>query len=128
MTRFCLNVERVRRKVYEPVEKPLADQVIDALKDRLPHDACGFAVGGDAPGIVICHQGRPFGLHIKQENLSAGQACFFHRLRSSGMRIETARTFNEAMRLIADMGVPLKPEINPLHAARDFFKEETRRK
>jgi len=44
------------------------------------------------------------------------------------MRIEIARTFNEAMGLIAEMGVMLKPAVNPIYAARDFFREETRRK
>jgi len=102
--------------------------VIAELKDRLPSDACCFAVARDAPGIVICHRGRALGIQMREARLSATQVCCFHRLRSAGMRIEMARTFNEAMGLIAEMGVVLKPAVNPVFAARDFFKEETRRR
>ena len=42
--------------------------------------------------------------------------------------IEIARSFSEALALIAEMGVVLKPAINSIYAARDFFREETRRK
>ena len=77
---------------------------------------------------MLCHRGKPLGLHIREGRLSAVQVVNFHRLRCAGMRIETARTFNEAMRLIAEMGVVLKPAINSIYAARDFFREETRRK
>lgn len=126
MTRFCLNVERAQKR-SDP-ELPLAGQLMTALKDRLPDDASCFAGEQDAPSIVICHQGRALGLHLKRERLTAVQVCCFHRLRSAGMRIETARTFNEAMRMIADMGVTLKPEIRSIYAPRDFFREETRRR
>ena len=127
MTRFALNVERSKR-TPAPEQLPLIDQVIAELKDRLPPDACCFAVGQDAPCIVMCHRGKSLGLHIKQGRLSAVQIVNFHRLRCAGMRIETARSFNEAMRLIAEMGVTLKPEVNSVFAARDFFREETRAK
>jgi hypothetical protein len=106
---------------------PLAQQVMAELKERLPPDACCFTVGSAAPGIVICHQGRPLGLHIKQGPLTAMQMACFHRLRGAGMRIETARSFNEAMKLVAEMGISLKPEVNSIFAARDFFRDETRR-
>jgi hypothetical protein len=127
MTRFALNVERQKPVAREPDHLPLAQQVMAELKDRLPPDACCFTVDREAPGIVICHRGKPLGLHIKQGPLSALQTACFHRLRDAGMRIETARSFNEAMKLIAEMGVALKPAVNPVHAARDFFREETRR-
>ena len=128
MTRFALNVERSRPRAPEPEQLSLAEQVLAELKDRLPPDASCFAVGQEAPGIVICHRGKPLGLHIKQGPLSARQSDCFHRLRAAGMRIETARSFNEAMKLVAEMGVMLKPAINSIFAARDFFQEETRRK
>lgn len=126
MTRFCLNVERVQKR--DCPQLPLAEQLMAALKDRLPDDASCFAVEQDGPSIVICHQGRALGLHLKQERLTAVQVCCFRRLRSAGMRIETARTYPEAMRMIADMGVTLRPEINSIYAQRDFFREETRRR
>jgi len=106
----------------------LADQLLGELKDRLPSDACCFAAARDAPGIVICHQGRALGIQVKTERLSAVQVNAFNRLRTAGMRIEIARNFREALELIAEMGVILKPAINPIYAARDFFREETRRK
>jgi hypothetical protein len=43
------------------------------------------------------------------------------------MRIETARSFNEAMRLVAEMGVVLKPAVKSVFTEQDFFREETRR-
>jgi hypothetical protein len=128
MTRFALNVERSKPRTPQPDQLSLADQVLAELKDRLPPDATCFAVSYQAPGIVICHRGKPLGLHIKQGPLTALQTECFHRLRSAGMRIETARSFNEAMTLVAEMGIALKPVINSIFAARDFFKEETRRR
>ena len=127
MTRFGLNVERSKPKAVEE-ERSAAEVLMAELKDRLPSDACCFAAARDAPGIVICHQGRALGLQIKEQRLSAVQVDCFNRLRGAGMRIEIARTFNEAMGLIAEMGVMLKPAINPVFAARDFFREETRRR
>ena len=127
MTRFGLNVERSKPR-EQPEELSLADQLLGELKDRLPSDACCFATARDAPGIVICHQGRALGIQVKTERLSAVQVASFNRLRSAGMRIEIARNFREALELSAEMGVMLKPAINPIYAARDFFREETRRK
>ena len=127
MTRFGLNVERTKPK-EQPEELSLADQLLGELKDRLPSDACCVATARDAPGIVICHQGRALGIQVKTERLSTVQVASFNRLRTAGMRIEIARNFREALELIAEMGVMLKPAINPIYAARDFFREETRRK
>jgi len=128
MTRFGLNVERVKSKEQVPEELSLSERLIGELKERLPSDACCFSVQRDGPCIVICHQGRALGLQIKEQRLSAVQVDCFRRLRTAGMRIEIARSFGEAMGLIAEMGVMLKPAINPVFAARDFFREETRRK
>ena len=128
MTRFGLNVERSRAKEPAREEIPLSERLIAELKERLPPDACCFSAARDAPCIVICHQGRALGIQIKEQRLSAVQVDCFNRLRTAGMRIEIARTFNEAMGLIAEMGVMLKPQINPIYAARDFFREETRRR
>jgi len=127
MTRFALNVERVKRKEAPPEALTPAEQLMEELKDRLPSDACCFSVARDAPDIVICHQGAALGIHMRAGRLSAVQAVFFHRLRAAGMRIEIARTVKEALRLIAETGVKLRPAINSIHAARDFFREETRR-
>jgi len=127
MTRFALNVERVKRKT--PVLETLtpAEQLMDLLRDRLPPEACSFSAARDAPGVVICHQGRALGIQFRDDKLSPAQLDCFRRLRDAGMRIEIARTVNEALTLIAEMGVILKPVINSIHAARDFFREETRR-
>jgi hypothetical protein len=126
MTRFALNVERVKPRVQEE-QLSLAEQLMGELKDRLPPDACCFAAASDAPGIVICHQGRALGIQVKESRLSAVQVDCFNRLRGAGMRIEMARSLGEARALIAEMGVVLKPPVNPVFAARDFFREETRR-
>lgn len=128
MTRFALNVERAKPKETASQEISLTDHLIAELKERLPSDACSFITARDAPCIVICHQGRALGIQIKEQRLSAVQVDCFNRLRGAGMRIEIARTFGEAMALIAEMGVTLKPATNPIHAARDFFREETRRR
>jgi hypothetical protein len=126
MTRFGLNVERSKPKPVEE-ERSAAEVLMAELKDRLPSDACCFAAARDAPGIVICHQGRALGIQIKEARLSAVQVDAFNRLRGAGMRIEMARNLKEAFELIAEMGVSLKAPVNSIYAARDFFREETRR-
>ena len=126
MTRFSLNVERARPKARE-VELTVMEQLLAELKDRLPQDACCFAAAADAPGIVICYRGRALGIEIKEQRLTAVKVAAFARLRGAGMRIEMARSLREALELIAEMGVVLKARANPVYAARDFFREETRR-
>ena len=126
MTRFALNVERARPRPPEQ-DRPITEVLLAELKDRLPPDACCFAAARDAPGIVICHRGRALGLQIKESRLSAVQVDSFNRLREAGMRIEMARGLKEALELIAEMGVTLRPVVNSPFAARDFFREETRK-
>jgi hypothetical protein len=126
-TRFGLNVERVRPKAH-PEESSVLEQLMAELKDRLPADACSFAAAGGAPGIVICHKGRALGLHLRSGRTSAVQAAGFAKLRLAGMRIEVARDAREALALIAEMGVVLKERLNGPFAARDFFRQETRRR
>ncbi len=126
MTRFGFNVERTKTKAVEE-ERSAAEVLMAELKDRLPPDACCFAATRDAPGIVICHQGRALGIQIKEARLSAVQVDAFNRLRGAGMRIEMARNLKEAFELIADSGVTLKAPVTSIYAARDFFREETRR-
>jgi len=130
-TRFGLNVEKVRPKP-KTEEATLEEQLIAELKDRLPGDACCFSVpdsGGEGvPRIVICHQGRALGIQLRQGRTSAVQAAGFTRLRAAGMRIEVARDAREALALIAEMGVVLKERSNSPFAARDFFRQETRRR
>ena len=126
-TRFGLNVEKVRLRVQPEEASPL-EQLMGELKDRLPADACSFAAADGAPGIVICHKGRALGIHLRQGRLSAVQAANITRLRGAGMRIEVARDVREALALIAEMGVVLKEKVNGPFAARDFFRQETRRR
>jgi hypothetical protein len=126
-TRFGLNVEKVRAKPKVEEAAPEV-QLMAELKDRLPADACCFGVNDGAPGIVICHRGRALGLQLRQGRTSAVQAACFTRLRQAGMRIEVARDAREALALIAEMGVVLKEKINSEYAARDFFRQETRRR
>ena len=126
-TRFGLNVEKIRPKARPEEASPL-EQLIAELKDRLPADACCFAAAEDAPGIVICHKGRALGISLRQGRTSAVQVACFTRLRTAGMRIEVARDAREALALIAEMGVLLKAPVNSPFAARDFFRQETRRR
>ncbi len=128
-TRFGLNVEKVRPKPRTE-EATVEEQLMAELKDRLPGDACCFCVADSegAPRIVICHQGRALGIQLRQGRTSAVQAAGFTRLRAAGMRIEVARDAREALALIAEMGVVLKEKANSPFAARDFFRQETRRR
>lgn len=126
-TRFGLNVERVRPREHRE-EASALEQLMAELKDRLPADACSFAAADGAPGIVICHKGRALGIHLREGRTSAVQAAGFNRLRIAGMRIEVARDAREALALIAEMGVVLKEKVNGPFAARDFFRQETRRR
>ena len=128
-TRFGLNVEKVRPKPRTE-EATVEEQLMAELKDRMPGDACCFCAddGEGAPRIVICHQGRALGIQLRQGRTSAVQAAGFIRLRAAGMRIEVARDAREALALIAEMGVALKEKVNSPFAARDFFRQETRRR
>jgi hypothetical protein len=130
-TRFGLNVEKVRPKPRTE-EATVEEQLMAELKDRLPGDACCFSVPDSAcdgaPRIVICHQGRALGIQLRHGRTSAVQAAGFTRLRAAGMRIEVARDAREALVLIAEMGVVLKEKVNSPFAARDFFRQETRRR
>jgi hypothetical protein len=130
-TRFGLNVEKVRPKPRTE-EATVEEQLMAELKDRLPGDACCFSVpdsaSDGAPRIVICHQGRALGIQLRHGRTSAVQAAGFTRLRAAGMRIEVARDAREALALIAEMGVVLKEKVNSPFAARDFFRQETRRR
>ena len=128
-TRFGLNVEKVRPKPRTE-EATVEEQLMAELKDRLPGDACCFSVADSegAPRIVICHKGRALGIQLRQGRTSAVQAAGFTRLRAAGMRIEVARDAREALALIAEMGVVLKDKVNSPFAARDLFRQETRRR
>jgi len=130
-TRFGLNVEKVRPKPRTE-EATVEEQLMAELKERLPADACCFCVpdgaSDGAPRIVICHRGRALGIQLRQGRTSAVQAAGFARLRAAGMRIEVARDAREALALIAEMGVVLKEKVNSPFAARDFFRQETRRR
>jgi len=81
------------------------------------------------PDILLCHRGRMVGLELKAKDgrLSEAQNLTFARLRDAGIRVEVARDYDEALRRIADMGIPLK-HVETTHDVASVFREETRRR
>lgn len=87
-------------------------------------------VKAGVPDIVIIHDGKVLGLELKSATgtLSASQNETFPKLRAAGMRIEVARTFDEAISLIREIGVHLKTKENIPWAVRDIFREAAKRR
>ena len=69
----------------------------------------GQGVKAGVPDLIIVHNGKAFGLELKSEggNLSDSQRTMFPKLREAGMRIEVARTMDEALSHILDMQIPM---------------------
>src|SRR5579863_5035050 len=107
-TLFHMNVERSKK-----VPAPLAPeaQALAALKARLPDAAVALAVA-EWPGILICHQGKVFGLSLKQPGipLTLAQTNTLTALRGAGLRVEIAQGPEQALARAHEMGVALKDD------------------
>lgn len=124
--------------------------LVNELRLTLPKNAFAFAVpnGGSRhvveatnlkrqgvvagiPDLILVYAGKAFGLELKAKNgrISDSQAQTFPKLRDAGMRIEVARSRNEAIQHIKDMGIPLRSvcEGSTSEMIRQVFGEETRR-
>lgn len=144
---FTLEVPRSKRRKHE--EASLQVTVMQNLDLLLPADAVAFHVpnGGSrnareaanlkrqgvragVPDILIVHDGRVHGLELKSAKgtISDSQQTMFPRLRAAGMRIEVARTLKDVLRLVREMGVPIREIEDQDYAARDVFREEARRR
>jgi hypothetical protein len=123
-TLFHMNVERSKK-----VPAPLAPeaQALAALKARLPDAAVALAVA-EWPGILICHQGKVFGLSLKQPGipLTLAQTNTLTALRGAGLRVEIAQGPEQALARAHEMGVALKDDERRLF--RDHVRRETRRR
>jgi len=144
--RFSLNVERVKHPRRNE-EDSLQESLVQYLHATLTSDTFFFSVpnGGTrhpremenlkkrgltpgVPDLVFCHKGRAFGLELKSQSgrQSDSQNTVFPKLRTAGMRIEVARTFNEAINHIKDMGIPLRANENIGRDVRAIFAEAAR--
>jgi hypothetical protein len=100
---------------------------------RDPREAANLkrqGVKAGIPDVLICWGGKVFGLELKSHSgrISDSQAATFPLLRDAGMRIEIARSHSEAIERIREMGIPLRERRESVHAARDVFREATRRR
>lgn len=116
------------RKRHKRGEASLQVQVMQALDISLPKTAIAFhcpnggsrnvieatnlkrqGVKAGIPDIIIIYQGRAHGLELKSKNgrLQDSQRAMFPILRDAGMRIEVARTLNEALLMVKQMGIPV---------------------
>lgn len=148
MTKFSLGTEGVLRKPRRKEEASLQVQVMNVLDRTLPKDAFAFHCpnGGSrniieatnlkrqglkagVPDIIIIWAGRVFGLELKSKSgkVLDSQRTVFPLLRAAGMRVEIARSYNEAIDLIKQFGIPLRIA-NDEFGARDDFREATRRR
>ena len=123
-TLFHMNVERTKKR---PADLPPEAQALAALKARLPADAIALAMA-DWPGIVICHKGKAYGVHMKRRGrpLTLAQSDAVIAMREAGMRIETATGPDQAVARMHEMGVALKEDERVLW--RDHYRKETRRR
>src|SRR5579863_2489249 len=114
------------RKVEETAGRTATRGALDALRSRLPPDAVALAVA-EWPGMVICHKGRAFGLHLKQPGvpLTLAQTNAVIAMRDAGMRVEIATGPDQAIARVHEMGVALKEDER--RGLRDLFRKETRR-
>lgn len=109
-------------------EQSLQEKLVRALKLALTRETTFFAVpnGGPrsrieavilngqgilpgVPDLIFVSKGRAFGLELKSENgsLSGAQRAAHVALRDAGMRVEVARSLDEALEHLRDMGIPL---------------------
>lgn len=142
-TRFAL--DHVRSKPRRE-EASLQESLFAELQVTLPFDAFVFAVpnGGSrhpaeaknlqkqgvvagVPDLILIYRGKAFGLELKSEKgrTSDSQLKTFPKLRTAGMRIEVARTRNEAVEHIKEMGIPLRLATDTW-GARDDFRSVTK--
>lgn len=123
MTRFSVIKKRIKRE-----EPDLQRALVRALRLMLPGDVCFFHVPGairspddwaimrgkgvfpGVPDLVFVHRGVAFGLELENERgvLSAHQRAAHVALRDAGMRIEVARSFDEALECLREFGIPLR--------------------
>lgn len=146
---MALQAYKKRRAPSRREEANLQTSLINELRLTLPKDAFVFAVpnGGHRnlveavnlkrqgvvagiPDLILIHKGRAHGLELKAKNgqLRDSQAETFPKLREAGMRIEVARSKEEAIGYIREMGIPLTSARDVTREVREVFKEETRRR
>lgn len=142
-------LEKVARKPRGREEANLQVRLMADLDWLLPADAFAFAVpnGGKrdvveavnlkrqgvkagVPDVVIVHKGKALGLELKAEGgrLSDAQCLTFTKLRGAGMRVEVAYSYPHAIQHLKDMGIPLRCKEEGPRAAKELFKQETRRR
>ena len=123
-TLFHMNVERSKKR---PASLGAEAQALATLKARLPDEAVALVVA-DWPGILICHQGKVFGLSMKQPGipLTLAQTNAVIALRAAGLRVEIAQGPEQVIARAHEMGVALKDDERRLF--RDHFRRETRRR
>ena len=114
-------------------EQSLQEKLVRALKLALTRETTFFAVpnGGarsrseaailngqgvlaGVPDLIFVSKGRAFGLELKSEtgSLSVAQRAAHVALRDAGMRVEVARSLDEALEHLREMGIPLRIRAN----------------
>lgn len=75
------------------------------------------------PSIIIVHRGRALGLELAGGKLSDRQNAMVLKLRAAGMRIEVARSWSEAMRVLREMGVSLSEKDTLTRQVAEIFRD-----
>jgi hypothetical protein len=135
---FTVVASRTRHKRNHP-EQDLQAQLVEALQSILLPGTVFFHVpnGGErskveaailngqgvlagVPDLIFIRDGRAFGLELKSESgsLSPEQRATFPLLRAAGMRIEVARSLDEAFEHLRDAGIPLRLKEHDLEFGR----------
>lgn len=149
-TSFALDHVRRRRPTNRP-EQTLQLDLVRILKlaltpataflhvpnggKRGPVEAAifvGMGVMRGFPDLLFIHEGRAFGLELKAAggSLDVHQHAAHARLRDAGMRVEVARSLDEAFEHLRDMGIPLRLKDGGFSraAVKSVFRDDARRR
>src|SRR5262249_13216275 len=121
---FSVSREKPKRR-----DESLQERLVRALRTALTSETTFFAVPDSAagsrheaailsgqglrpgvPDLIFISKGRAFGLELADEKarLSDAQRAAQLALRDAGMRVEVARSLDEALGHLRDMGIPLR--------------------
>jgi len=120
----------------QPSDMCLKTRLMADLDALLPGDAFAFAMLDESssfdklrmrmsgiPSIIIVHRGRALGLELAGGKLSDRQNAMVLKLRAAGMRIEVARSWSEAMRVLREMGVSLSEKDTLTRQVAEIFRD-----
>ena len=130
-TQFTVEVLRRKKKMARP-EQDMQGALCRYLDRTLPKDCFYFScpnggwrspieaaifkgqgVKAGVPDLIFAYQGRMYALEMKSEKgtLTISQRGVHEQLRIAGVRVEVARSFEEAIERLREFGIPVAGRI-----------------